>query len=301
VPAPNSGGDGVKSASDDGTTVTNPINGITIQVMSSNGGVIELAIDIDSLDRGSYDASTFFGDIAGRSTTVVSPRPVHQFISRGIFIAKTTGIHRVTGVVGGIARKTLVIGAKETGQTVPTIRNGRGARVVGDAPSSVISTKTLKGKFIFSGNKNDVVSYTGMIQLPSGLAVSSPHEFSIALGNIVVDTMVDKKGKGIITDRLGTLKKLKLTYLKVKKDTITKGGEIARVDVTFNTAGMVNAGFDTEGIVRSASDAGGGKKAPRQIQIAMLLDGVPYTVLAPVTFTVSSNTSFGSISGRSGL
>jgi sugar lactone lactonase YvrE len=298
---PSSGGDGVKSASDDGKTILNPINGITIQVMNSNGGVIQLGIDVDALDRSAYDASTFFGDIAGRASTVIGPRPVHQFLNRGIFVAKTSGIHRVTHVVGGIARKTLVVGAKETGATVPTTRNARDARVVGDAPSSVISTKTLKGKFIFSGNKNDVVSYTGMIQLPAGLAVSAPHEFSIGIGNIVVDTMVDKKGKGEVPGNPAILKKLKLTYLKVKKGTITQGGEIARVDVTFNTAGMIDAGFDTEGIIRSATDAAGGKKAPRQIQIAMLLDGVPYTVLAPVTFTVSSTTAFGSISGRSGL
>src|SRR5207249_2797886 len=156
--------------------VINPLNGITIQMMSSNGGVVQLGINIDSLSKDIFDASTLFGDISGRSANVFGVRPVHQFIRHGLFVAKTTAINRATGLPAGLARKTLAVSTKETGESTPT--TARQPRL-GDAPSPVISTRSMKGKFIFSGGKNDVVTYSGTIKLPPGLDIAIPHEFSM--------------------------------------------------------------------------------------------------------------------------
>ena len=301
IPAPSSGGTGVTNVSDG--TVKNPLNGITMQVMNSNGGVVQLGIDIDALDMAraniDFSASTEFGDIANHGATVTGTTPVHQFTHHGIFVAKTTATSNITGLVAGLARKTLAISAKETGEQFPLARAGfQDLRALGDPPSTAATTKSLKGKFIFSGNNNDTVSYSGTIKLPSGLDVSSSHEFSIGIGNIVVNTTVNGKGKGAVPGTPAVLKTMKITYMKVKKGVPTKGGETARIDVLFSTAGMVAAGFDTEGIVRTAPDVTNRQKAQRSIQVAMELDGVPYVAQAQVTFTVSSNSSFGNIAGR---
>jgi len=300
IPAPSSAGTGVTNVSDG--TITNPLNGITMDVMNSNGGVVQLSIGLDAVDQAraaqDYSASTEFGDIAGHGATVTGQTPVHAFTHHGVFVAKTTVTKNATGQIAGLARKTLVISAKETGETFPTARAGfQDLRTVGDAPSTKATTKSIKGKFVFSGTNNDAVSYSGTIQLPSGLITSSSHEFSVGIGNIVVSTTINAKGKGSAPGTPAVLKSLSIAYMKVKKGVPTKGGETARISLVFNTAGMVAAGFDTEGIVRDSPDLTKGQ-APRSIQVAMELDGVPYTALVPVTFTVSSNSSFGSISGR---
>jgi len=96
------------------------------------------------------------------------------------------------------------------------------------------------------------------------------------------------------------LKSLKLTT-KVKKGVTTVGGEAATVTVTYSTKNMVANGFDTEGISAQATDVGNGKTAPRNIQVAILLDGSPYQMLAPVDYKLSGKSDLGNIAGRKNL
>ena len=305
MPAPSSGGLGVPNISDNKDPVNNPLNGITVTVAASNGGVVQLGIDINSLTRDAFSVQTEFGDIAGRSTSVFGLHPTHQFLTRGIFIAKVTATSLASGQVAGFARKMLVISTKETDEHLPAVRApnniGDSLQTLTDPPNNLIATKSIKGKFIFDASKADSVSYSGTLKLPGGLNTKKPHEFDIGIGNIVANASVDAHGKGAISTGSGggtLLKKLKLTYLRIPKGGISKGGEEVRVDATFSTAGLVAAGFDTEGISNRATDVSPTQAANRNIQIGMLLDGVPYEILAPVTFSVSKDSLLGTIQGR---
>ena len=135
--------------------------------------------------------------------------------------------------------------------------------------------------------------------MPSGLDLSQPHEFSVGIGNVVTTTTISASGIGALPGSPAILRSLKVMYPRSARHGLTKGGETARIDVTISTAGLIAAGFDTEGIVKSAKDAANGATAPRQIQIGMLLDGVPYEALAPAGFQTPNNAGFGNISGRS--
>ena len=285
IPAPASGEDGVKNVSDNTDAVQNPIDGLKISVLNSSGGIIQLLVD-DSQLRATTELTTTFGDIPGRATTIKGRQPVHQFVQHGIFVADVTATDPATNTVVGHGRKTLALSRKETGETTETS---------GDAPSAGVITGSLKGKFIFSALKSDACTFSGTIKLPPGLDTSKPHEIALAVGNIVATTTLDVKGSGAATD---SLKKLKVKFLKVKKGATTVGGETAKVDAQFVAPGMVNSGFDTEGVSNKAVDASGGKKANRSIQVAVLLAGVPYETLAPVTFSIAKKGDTGQIVGR---
>ncbi len=298
VPAPSSGGLGEKNISN--TTVINPLDGLSITAIASNGGVIQLGIDINSLPVAVYDVSTYFNDIAGQSSTVSGVRPVHQFIQHGIFVAEVTATNHATGLVVGHGRKTLAISTFETGEMVfDASQAAIVPRVTGNASDPMISKHSLKGKFAFNGLSTDSVTFSGIFKLPPGLNTSKSHELWIGIGNIISFTTVDSKGNGALPGLLPVIKKVKLGYLKVKKGAVTAGGEDGKVDVTFNAAKFVATGFDTEGISASSTDTGKGKKPLRSIQVALLLDGVAYQLPASVNFSTSSNSAFGSISGRS--
>ncbi|MCY3021909.1 MAG: putative Ig domain-containing protein [Planctomycetota bacterium] len=280
VLAPSSGGAGVTNVSN-GETVANPLNGITIQVASSNGGVIELLIDINAMIKEAYYASTDFTDVPTRgSTGVKGLRPVHQFVKTGVFVATSNAMETASGQSKGKARKTLAISRKETGEE---------QFVTGDSTSPVITPKSLKGKFIFtkpatSRPVSDLVSFSGTFTLAPGLDLSKAQDIALGIGNITDTSMVDPKGKGTVPGTEGRIKKLRVKYPKLKGTTITTGGETARFDVTLSMADMSPAGFDTEGVTPEATDLNTKNTAPRSIQVALVLAGVSYEVPAPVSF-----------------
>ena len=299
IPIPPSVSDGLKNISDNTFMVVNPINNIGIEVTDSNGGIIQLGIDVSSLIRSDVDVTTDFGDISGRTSKVGGTRPVHQYVQHGIFVAKTTVVSHATGELLGLGRKTLVISARETGEKLPSIEHLKSGRAgVGVAPSKNIALRNIQGKFIYSAKTNDTASFSGIIQLPAGLDLSQPHEFSVALGNVVCNTTIDARGAGSVPGSPAILRNLKVSFPHLPKGALTTGGESARIDVTMYTAGLIVSGFDTEGIVKNAKDAPSGVMAPRKIQVGMLLDGVPYESLTPTGYTSYSGSDFGVISGR---
>ena len=303
VGTPNSGGTGITNV-DNGTSITNVVDNFTISVVSSNGGVIQLHIDATALKaRGTLDVQTEFGDITGRSSIVSGMDPAHKFSTRGIFIAHATALDHATGTIMGRGRKTLIISAKETGMPLAGARDRLGImRLLGDPPSHVLTAKSIKGKFIFAANKSDSVTYIGTISLPANLDTSKSHELSFAIGNIVVDAMVNAQGKGSAVangvSNPKVLKSMKIQYQHVKKGVPTKGGETAQVSVIFSSAGLTAAGFDTEGITTRSTDVTAGKSGLRSIQVGMLLDGIPYSAQLPVTFAISKDSLLGTIQGR---
>ncbi len=302
VPMPASGAANVTNIALNEAPIVSPLDGLGIRVQASDGGVIQLGIDISSLTRDAYGVSTDWSDVSGRSATVTGTHPVHQYNNRGLFVATSTATNKTTNQQAGKARITLALSSKETGDYPANVTGPKPAERSAPTNNTAITTKAIRGKFSFTGKQPDVVSYSGIIALPAGLNMSQPHEFWIAIGNIVVETTIDKNGKGKAPGNPAVLKSLKVTS-KVKKNTITVGGEPATVNVTYYSKGLVNDGYDTEGISNKSTDVSPGKSAPRKIQVAMLLDGSPFQAVTPVNFTVSGGSSgsdFGGMSGRSG-
>jgi len=306
VPMPASGGSGIpNTVQNDPPIVTPPTvpgGGLGVSVMASDGGVIQLHIDESQLTfaRSAYNLSTDWGDISGRSSKGIGANPVHQYINRGIFVATITAAMKGTGKVIGKGRITLPISSKETGDMVPNPPSAKaGIRPLDDANDTGIATKSIRGKFSFGYKMPDLVTYTGTIKAPPGLTIGEPHEFWIAIGNIVVKTNIDKNGKGQVPGDPPILKSLKVV-IKGKKGTVTQGGEPTTVTVMYSTTAMTKNGYDTEGISAQSTDVSKGKTATRNIQVAMLLDGAPFQSLAPVDFGMTNGADFGTISGRSG-
>ena len=291
IPTPSSGGTGIDNVATTLPQIVAPLDGLGVMVDKSNGGVIQLAIDVNSLTRASYDATTDFGNVSGRSNIVTGTSPIHKYTNRGLFVAKTTAKNHDTQVEAGKARITLALSSKETDDYPAAHVHSMLANLrVLPTTDSTIKTKTLKGKFDFTGKKPDVVSYTGTINLPANLDMSKPYEFWIAVGNIVCKSTI-VKGKGTAFSVAGVLKSLKVTS-KVKKGVITSGGEPATISVTYSTKNAAANGYDTEGVSRDATDV----PAVRKIQVAMLLEGAPYQALQEVDF--SKKADLGTISGR---
>jgi hypothetical protein len=187
-------------------------------------------------------------------------------------------------------RKTLPVSAKETG----------GSSTVTAPSDQTITVSALKGKFLFSKTTPDQVSFTGTITLPAGLNIADPagQTLSIGLGNITDTVTLDPKGKPKLPSALGRIKTLKFKYPKLPKgQTVATGGEKATVQMTYNTADMDTKGFDTEGITATLAAGEDAKKgASRNIQVAMVMAGVSYETLAPVTYKVSSKGDAGTMS-----
>ncbi|MGD0094163.1 MAG: PKD domain-containing protein, partial [Planctomycetota bacterium] len=272
--------------------IVNPLNKISIQLANSTGGLVELAVDIDALlNRNAYFASTDFSDLPGRAAVgVLGPQPVHQYEQTGVFVATSNAIEAASNLSQGKARKTLAIGNKETGQQ---------PAVTGDPPSQKITPKSLTGKFIFKNPKPkptpDQVAFSGTIRLAPGLDLSKAQEIALGIGNITDNTILNPKGVGTVPGTQGHLKQLRVKYPRLKSGTITAGGETAEVDITLNMVGMSPAGFDTEGVTAAATDLNAKGQAPRSIQVAVVLAGVSYELLASVTFQLSSNKGTGQL------
>jgi len=250
-----------------------------------------LFIDVDALNRASFDVTTDFDGISGRRASVTGTNPTHKMESSGLVVATATAVESTTRETKGRARKTIAVGRRETGE----------APLVTALPAiTEITTPSMKGKFLFSKEKPDQVSFSGTIELPAGLNIRTEQQFSIGLGNVIEVLTVDAKGKATSTGTAGRVKKLRFKYPKVDKTTgLTTAGQVAKLTITMSTENMDLKGFDTEGITTALrTDEAGQKTVPREIQVAMVLGGVAYEALVPVSFKLSTSAESGQMSSR---
>ncbi len=287
VPAPNSGAAGVLNISTNKDDTTNPANGIKLGVNASNGGVIQVRTNLDDSITSSIVIKTDFGNFSGRSDIVLNSMPVHKFLTRGIYVATTRTSDVTTGNPIGMARKMIAIGDRETGD----LSSGLGV-----APATELTPLAMKGTFFFSGGKSDTISFTGSFLLPPKLDPFAPHALSFGIGNVISDTMIDATGKNTNAGTPAVLKSVKVMYKGVKKGALAQGGEVARISAEVSVAGLVAAGFDTEGITQTSTTPG--KSVPRMIQVAVLIEGVAYQALVPVQVSISNGGDFGTLQGR---
>lgn len=277
VLAPNSGGIGVPNISQGEVQVTNPDNGIGIRVLSSDGGVVELAIDTSSVNRGILTAVTDFDDFPSRSTAVIGLRPVHKYTRTGVFTATSDVFDEETGEFIGRVRKTIAVSRAETGET---------AQITAQPSSRDLSIDGMSGKFSFTRNTSDTASFSGTLELPAGMDLTKPIDMSVAIGNVAEMLQVDGKGRARTAGRSGKIKKLTIKFPKLAKgSTVTEAGQRAKIDIQLASPDLDANGFDTEGITPRVNTTKA--KIDRTIQVAVVLAGVSYEIQAPVSFTPS--------------
>jgi hypothetical protein len=277
--------------------VTNVLNGISISVSFSDGGIIGLSIDINALIRDAFTVSTDFSGTDGSLGTRGGTSPVFQFNNSGVFVATSSASDSTTNALAGKARKSLAIGDQEVG-IATKYKNG--------PKSPKIKTGKIGGKFSFtkgtaaSTGKADTVTYSGSFELPEGLDLTSKPTFSFAIGNIMDSIAVDSKGKGFGSSTAGFIKKIQVKYPKLPKgSTVTGAGQTATFTVTVSGVNLSGKGFDTEGISASVLPSEKSlKTVPRSIQVVMVFGGAAYDGTANVDFKLASNGDSGTMGTR---
>ncbi len=291
--------------------VVNPLSGVTIDILKSDGGAVELQLSLAAIaapksrDTGDVEFFTDFDSaIPGRTGRVGSrrgSRPAITFTQSGVYHATVVAKKKSDGSTIGNCRKMIVITNRETGQA-PEAQDT-------STRNSAISGISVSGKFNFADNgtaaaKLDSVKFSGSITLPPGYDLTKVHELDIGIGNVVDTLRVDKTGKPIfLSDSLKAVTKFAIKYPKAST---TTGTEVAKFSFTMALKDLDVAGFESDGISPDVRDLGTGQKSlSRKIQVAMLLGGVGYSSpQVSVTFTpnkVHTDTQTaegGSITGR---
>jgi hypothetical protein len=296
--APNSGGQGVSNIGV-GTTVTDPLTDLGMTIMNSDGGVIELGIDVSNL-RAPSNVSTEMDGIGSRSSAVPGTSPIFKATSSGVYVATATATDPTTNALKGKGRLTIAVSGGEVGQSSSTT----------PPKNSKLSKVKLKGKFTFpkadsldplAGSVFDTVGMSGTIELPAGFDLSSNHEIDIGIGNIIDAMQVNAKGKAILPGGGKVVKKLGIKYPRLKGTTKTSAGQTATISLTMAGSNFSGNGFDTEGITNNVTAAEkAAKSINRSIQMAVVVDGTPYTFMAPVSFQLSKTGDTGTMGTRSG-
>lgn len=289
VYVPASGGSG---GVNNGATVTNPLDGVTITVLSSDGGVLEMQVTLSGTAPPQYTITTQISGINGVLATITGARPVYGFVESGIYVVTATVTDANDAVIGQ-TRITLPIGVSETGGTGETPTPPDSLAITGGA---------LKGKFVFNLNKPDVVSFKGTVELPGGLETARERTCWVGAGNVIDCATLDAKGKGKGKPPgvLGRMTKVQVKYPRLKKPaTATSAGMPAKIAFTLSVADMDALGFSTEGITNTVLPTEKElKSVQRSIQVAVVLAGTPYRGAVPVQFKLSKKADTGQLATR---
>ncbi|MGD0089866.1 MAG: IPT/TIG domain-containing protein [Planctomycetota bacterium] len=274
-----------------GLTVTNPLSGIAITLLSDNGGAVALQVSASGGLPSDCIVTTQFGSNNGTVAILRGTAPAYRFTAAGIYLAAATAVGS-DGTALGRARLMLPISAWETG-----------AGPAGAPPASTAIGKAgVKGKFLFNSAKPDEVSFTGTVVLPQGMDLTKEQACAVGLGNVVDSTVLSVAGKAKTKGALGRLKALQIKYPRLKKPaTATSAGQKAALAFTLGAAALDVLGFDTEGITNKVrADEQALKPVQRSIQAALLLGGTTYRADVPVDYKLSKKGDTGQISTRKG-
>lgn len=272
-----------------GTTVTNPLNNIAIEVTGNEGGLVELYVTMCGVIP-TYTVTTVAYCSTGKVATVTGANPVFQLTLPGIYVIVATVTDPTNGTVVGQECITLPVGGAELG-------NNSEASM---PPSTTgISNSTIKGKFMFNMLKLDAVSFRGTIELPAGLDLTKERVCAISAGNVGDAEILDSRGKAKSKGAFDRLKKLQVKYPRLKKPSKTTGtGMKATIQFAVAAHRMDLLGFGTEGIAPElAPGETGSESARRSIQIAVMLGDTAYRSDVPVQFKLSQKQDVGQISG----
>ena len=301
IPRPASGGDGIPNQflniPPSTTLPTTRLDGLGVAVTYSDGGVIQLGIDISSLTRSAYTVSTEFSGENGSLGSRTGTAPVIKFVDPGVFVATVSATNSDTHVLAGKARLSLALSNREVGMPV---------NYTNEPKSHMVKTGKIGGKFSFpkasaaSIGKTDLVAYTGSFELPEGLNPASKPELAFSIGNIIDSISIDAKGRGIGASKRGFIKKVRVNYPKLAKGaTVTSAGQMATFSVSVSGVDLSSKGFDTEGIQAAvAASEKSLKSVQRTVQVAMVFAGAAYIARVGVNFKLSATAASGTIGGR---
>ncbi|MGD0093148.1 MAG: MBG domain-containing protein, partial [Planctomycetota bacterium] len=286
---PNSAGAG-QPTPNLGVTAANPVDGTSVTVAASDGGVVQLnAGETGGALPPGGTITTVYYDAAGNVVaTVQGPQSAYEFADAGMYLAVVT----VTDAQGntGTTEIALPISAAETGTAQGTT-----------PPSSMtISAVTLKGKLLFTPGKADSVAFKGTVVLPAGLDLSKAQTLIVSLGNVVDTANLNTKGQ-VKAGARNRLKSVAVKYPKIPKvnkkvSTITTAGLKATVAFTLSAPQLDVLGFAAEGI----SKAGGtlNQSVSRTVQAALVLGGAAYRVDVPVNWKLSKKGDNGQLTSK---
>ncbi len=291
--------------------VVNSRKGGVSRLVKTGGGGVTLQLGIDNIP-GAVNAQTTFLDMGGKPAVgAAGTLPAVQmgltatfvFTLPGIYIAESVALDIDNNPIGTV-RKTITISAADIGSSPAFEVAAEGGEHVAPRDSSsdqAITLTSTTGKFLFSSSNTDRVLFKGTLPLPAGYNPKDPagNDINISMGNVIDTVHLDSKAKLVVPTSLSRITRFRLTPPRLPSG-IAVGGEIAKVSITMNFADLDILGFDSEGIsVSVRADEAGQSKVARFIQVEMLIAGQTYTTLAQVDYAPSSNSAFGTISGRS--
>ena len=271
--APNAAGASILNVTDGKPDVVNPNGGLTLHVPGSAGGVCDLDIVESLTGRSIGNIATIIPTRTGKlgGTAIAG-----KFTKSGIYVVESSESDDQGNTLRNV-RRMLPVSGREIGEALS----------IADARSSTgVDAATVKGKVLFSGQKFDLITLTGTLELPGGFDVSQQHDVVVGFGNIVETVTVSVRGQGGPT---GKVKKLTIKYPKVDKTLhLTKQGDKAKITLVISGTSLHTAGLDTEGIVNTGLS--NGVPVSRQIQAAIVIGGVSYFTPISVMYTLKNGT-----------
>jgi PKD repeat protein len=277
---------------DSGAAVTNPDNGLGVTVLQSLGGFVMLNLTFTpsgaapaAVAREDFMFRTDWGQPAPKGPTATQgsqPRRVFTAEEEGIHVVTATA-EAATGSVAGKVRKTIVVPAVDLGLpvTIDPPAVDKRAPLVGK----------FKGRFNFQKlTNNDIVNLSYIITLPDRFQPAAARDITLAVGNVKETVTLDAKGRG---EGAAYFKRVQVKYPRLPRGvTETSGGMTAVVKLQMKAPALSAAGFDTEGITDKAGTA---DAVSRNIQVAMLMEGVGYAAAANVEYKLAKNGSTGAL------
>jgi len=253
-------------------------DGISITVLPAPRGIVALGLDVTSaagpVNRAAVEFTTEFS-IPGRGNKANIPgrQPVQSIDRTGVVVATATGADPASPANKMKGRKTIPVGAADLGQEP-------------DAPDTLtaaqksMTAKKLTGKFNFASDAADTVSFSCELMLPAGYDLTASHELSVGIANVADRIVLDSKGKPAELSDRGLIKKVSIKYPKSKTGATT-AVSVAKLDVSIVAPNLDTAGFESDGVTPDAV-------ANLNLQLAVVLAGIPYTGEIPATLKVSS-------------
>jgi len=255
-------GDGPRNVGQAAPPYQNPSSGLKVNVHKSSGGLVQLDADLVT-GRAFEDIVTDFEGIIqvfGRGGN----HPLALAKKSGIAVANSTALKTVKG------RRMIVIGADEIGMVLSVAR----------PVSSALTAKKGKGKVSVSQSKLDRLDMEVAFELPGGFVPGAAHTLDIGLSNLVDRITLDPKGKA---SGGSIVVSAKVKFPKpARGQTALPAGAMATLRFVIDVQGAIAKGLESEGIdgaARNLSTFG----VSRELQVALILDGVPYQGSIPVT------------------
>ncbi|HLX64873.1 MAG TPA: putative Ig domain-containing protein [Planctomycetota bacterium] len=259
-----------------GQTAMNPVANFGISVPESLGGVVNL----DLRNGNPNPLATFSTRLPGVAATFDGAALADKFSTAQIFVVES--VMSVPGEIDQKARIMVPVSAAEAGAAAP----------VDDRTTTGLTDLAMNGKFGF-GATLDTFTLNGTFDIPSGIKLSDGLSFWIGMSNVTTSAFMTSKGE--VRGLKAPFKKIQFRLPKVDKTTgMTMKSGTAKVYLSMRGADLSAMGFDTDGITRLPTKT----TAPRNMQFAMVLGGIPYYMQAQVKFSYDPNTDFGTVSGR---